>query len=136
MPYEPTQLHIEHLAAHIAELKQQEQAANAARVEAEKQLLARLGEMDAEGTSKFEAGQYQITVRCSVTRSVDREALERVAGQIPQAIATQLFRWKPELDTRVLRSVQSMQPELYGVIAQAITIKAAKPSISIERREG
>jgi hypothetical protein len=134
MPYEPT--HIEHLAARIAELKAEEQQANAMRIEAEKQLLAKLGELDAEGTSKFEAGQYQITVRCSVTRAVDREALERIAAQIPEAIAKRLFRWKPELDTRELRYVQNNEVELYGVLAQAITTKAAKPSISIERREG
>ena len=134
MPYEPT--HIEQLAERIAELKAAEQAANTARLEAEKQLLARLGEMDAEGTSKFEAGQYQITVRCSVTRSVDREALDRIAAQIPEAIAKRLFRWKPELDTKELRYLQANEVELYGVLAQAITIKAAKPSIAIERREG
>lgn len=134
MPYEPTP--IEQLAERIAELKAAEQAANTARLEAEKQLLARLGEMDAEGTSKFEAGAYAITVRCSVTRSVDREALERIAGQIPEAIAKRLFRWKPELDTRELRYIQNNEVELYATLAQAITIKAAKPSISIERREG
>lgn len=126
----------EHIAETIATLKDVETLANRLRLESEKKFLVTLGEIDAEGTTNIEAGAFKVTVRCSVTRSVDAKALAEIAPQIPEPIAKRLFRWKPELDTRELRYLQNNEVELYGVVAQAITTKAAKPSISVERREG
>ena len=60
----------------------------------------------------------------------------QIANDIPEAIAKRVFRWKPELDLRELRYVQQNEVELYGVIAQCITMKSAKPSITVERVEG
>lgn len=130
----PTEL--EAIAARIEHLKHAESEANRARLEAEKQLLAALGEIDADGTTHVDAGAYKVAIRCSVTRSVDRDVLAEIATQIPEPIAKRLFRWKPELDTRELRYLQNNEVKLYGVVAQAITMKPAKPSISVERREG
>ena len=127
---------LERAAERLIQAKAAEQVANHARLVAELEVLDLLGEIDGEGTTKFEAGDYKLTVRTSMTRNIDRDALCQIAPQIPEAIAKRVFCWKPELDLRELRYVQSNEVELYGLIAQAITMKSAKPSITVERVEG
>lgn len=127
---------IEALAERIEFHKAQEQNANRQRLEAEKQLLAALGEIDAEGTTNVEAGSYKVTIRCTVNRAFDHDVLKRVRRALPEEIDRRLIRWKPEVDLKELRYLQNNEVELYGVVAQAITMKPAKPSISIERVEG
>ena len=127
---------LEYAAERLIQAKAAEQVANHARLVAELEVLDLLGELDGEGTTKFEAGDYKLTVRTSMTRNVDRDVLCQIAPNIPEAIAKRVFRWKPELDLKELRYLQSNEVELYGLIAQAITMKSAKPSITVERVEG
>ena len=127
---------LEYAAERLIQAKAAEQVANHARLVAELEVLDLLGELDGEGTTKFEAGDYKLTVRTSMTRNVDRDVLCQIAPNIPEAIAKRVFRWKPELDLKELRYLQSNEVELYGLIAQAITMKSAKPSITVERTEG
>ena len=127
---------LEYAADRLIRAKSAEQIANHERLVAELEVLDLLGELDGEGTTKFEAGDYKLTIRTSMTRNIDRDVLCQIAPQIPEAIAKRLFRWKPELDLKELRYVQSNEVELYGLIAQAITMKSAKPSIAVERVEG
>ena len=127
---------LERIAGVIAEAKATEQEANARRIEAERELLALVGEMDAEGTTKVDAGLYAVTIRCSLNRTIDKDALTRIADRIPEAIGKRLIRWKPEVDLRELRYLQSNEPDMYGIASEAIVTKAAKPSVSVERKEG
>lgn len=126
---------LEHAAERLIQARAAEQLAQQARLVAELEVLDLLGEIDAEGTTKFEAGDYKISVRCTMNRTVDKDALAQIAPSIPEAIGKRLFRWKPELDLRELRYLQSNEADLYAIVAQAITMKAAKPSISVERVE-
>lgn len=127
---------LEYAAERLIQAKAAEQVANHARLVAELEVLDLLGELDGEGTTKFEAGDYKLTVRTSMTRTVDKDVLAQVAPNIPEAIAKRVFRWKPELDLKELRYLQSNEVDLYGIVAQAITMKPAKPSITVERAEG
>lgn len=127
---------LEYAAERLIQAKAAEQVANHARLVAELEVLDLLGELDGEGTTKFEAGDYKLTVRTSMTRNIDRDVLCQIAPNIPEVIAKRLFRWKPELDLKELRYLQSNEVDLYGIVAQAITMKPAKPSITVERVEG
>lgn len=127
---------LEYAAERLIQAKAAEQVANHTRLVAELEVLDLLGELDGEGTTKFEAGDYKLTVRTSMTRNVDRDVLCQIAPNIPEAIAKRLFRWKPELDLKELRYLQSNEVDLYGIVAQAITMKPAKPAITVERAEG
>lgn len=127
---------LESAAKRLIQAKAAEQQANNARLTAELEVLDLLGELEAEGTTKFEAGNYKLTVRTSMNRAVDKDELALIAPNIPEAIAKRVFRWKPELDLKELRYLQSNEVELYGLIAQAITMKSAKPSITVERVGG
>lgn len=124
---------LERAAEALIQAKAAEIAANQRRLEAERDVLHLLGEIEAEGTHKSSAGAYTVTVRSSMNRTLDRDVLVQIAPQIPEQIAKRLFRWKPELELRELRYIQDNEPELYGIVAQAITMKPAKPSISVER---
>ena len=124
---------IERAAELLIQCKAVEIEANKARLDAERELLLLVGEIDAEGATHRDAGDYKITVRCSMSRVIDRDVLCQIAGDIPEPIAKRLFRWKPELDLKELRYIQSNEPGIYGTVAQAITMKPAKPSISVER---
>jgi hypothetical protein len=120
----------------LIQAKAAEIAANLRRLEAERDVLHLLGEIDAEGTHKSTSGNYTVTVRSSMNRTIDRDVLTQIAPQIPEQIAKRLFRWKLELELRELRYVQDNEPELYGIVAQAITMKPAKPAVTVERVEG
>lgn len=127
---------LEYAAERLIQAKAAEQVANHARLVAELEVLDLLGDINGEGTTHVEAGDYKLTIRTSMNRTVDKDVLARVAPNIPEAIAKRLFRWKPELDMRELRYLQSNEVDLYGIVAQAITMKSAKPSITVERVEG
>lgn len=126
---------LERAAERLLKAKAAEQAAQQLRLVAELEVLDLLGEIEAEGTTHVEDGAFKITVRCSMNRTVDKEMLKEIAPRIPEAIGKRLFKWEPKLDLKELRYIQSNEIELYGVIAQAITMKSAKPSITVERWE-
>lgn len=116
----------------LSAAKDVEAAATAARLKAEAELLAIVGELPAEGTTRQTDGSLVAVIRTSLRRSVDATALTRIAPQIPEAIGKRLIRWKPELDTKELRYVQNNEPQVYALLAPAIEVKPAKPSITLE----
>lgn len=122
--------------AELARAKAAEVAANVARLQAEQLVLALVGELPAEGTTRRPAGDLQCVIQTSVRRTVDADKLAAIAAGIPEAIGKRLIRWKPELVARELHYLQDNEPELYGVVAQAISAKPAKPSIKLEPAKG
>jgi hypothetical protein len=112
--------------------KAAENAATANRLHAEQDLLALVGILPAEGTTRREDGGYVAVIQSSIRRNVDSEKLAEIAAQIPEEIGKRLIRWKPELETRELRFVQSNEPQIYAIVAQAIEAKPAKPSVRVE----
>jgi len=127
---------LERAAEALIQAKAAEQQAQHARLVAELEVLDLLGDINGEGTTKVDAGAYKLTVRTAMNRAIDRDVLCQIAPEIPEPIAKRLFRWKPELDLKELRYIQSNEPALYGIVAQAITMKSAKPAIVVERVEG
>lgn len=106
--------------------------ASLARLQAEQALLDLVGELPAEGTTRRDDGELVAVIQTGVRRKVDADVLARIAPSIPEAIGKRLLRWKPDLVTSELRYVQNNEPEIYALLAQAITVTPAKPSIRIE----
>lgn len=122
---------IDRAALRLLALKDQEGQARAAREKAETDLLA-LCNSTLEGTICADTALHKIAIRFSCNRKVDADKLAEVASKIPEAIGKRLLRWKPELVTAEVRYIEANEPEIYALIAQAITMTSAKPSISVE----
>jgi hypothetical protein len=127
---------LERAAERLIQAKAAEQTAQQIRLVAELEVLDLLGEINGEGTTHIEDGNYKLTVRTSMNRTIDRDELCQIANDIPEPIAKRLFRWEPKIDLKELRYIQSNEPQLYGIVARAIVMKSAKPSITVERVEG
>lgn len=122
---------IEDAAAALVAAKEAERAATAERIDAEATLAAMLPTKD-EGTVSQEAGGYKIAVTYGMRRTIDEAALDAVRRRLPPALFNRMFQFKPSLNVRELRYVQSNEPELFAIAAQAITSKPSKPSVKVD----
>lgn len=119
-------------AAALEAAKIEEAKATAKRLDAEQMMLALMPARD-EGSASERGLHYRVTVRYGVNRSVDVAALESARHQIAAPLFEQAIGYKPEIRLAGLRYLQNNEPEVYAILAQAITAKPAKPSVSIER---
>lgn len=122
---------IDHAAQHLRECKQAEDTAKAARIAAEDALIALVG-CKTEGSTTIKTAYFAVKTIGKLTRSLDVPAFESIKTQIPEAIRDRLVRYKPELSLTELRHIESDEPEIYAVLTQALTIKPAKASVSVE----
>lgn len=109
--------------------------ADAAVARAEQNLLALVANRKEEGTTHADTDLFKIAVVDKINRSIDSDELARIAPKIPEAIGKRLIKWTPGLVMGELRFLQNNEPDLYAIVAKAITAKPAKPSVSIERIE-
>lgn len=135
MTIAPITQSLDRALAELEAAKAAETEATLRRNKAENAVLALAGELPKEGTHRLPAGNLVAVIQTSIRRTVDADKLSEIAPQIPEAIGKRLFRWKPELETRELRYLEANEPQLYSIVAAAITAKPAKPSIRLERKE-
>ena len=126
---EPTE--IDFAAPHLRECKQAEDAAKSARIAAEDALIALVG-CKTEGGTTIKTEYFAVKTVGKLTRSLDVPAFESIKAQIPEAIRDRLVRYKAELSLTELRHIESNEPQIYAVLAQALTIKPAKASVSVD----
>ncbi len=117
------------LAAWIC-AKAEESAANERRLDIEKHLIPCFQQLP-EGTDTLRTERYKASATFKLTRALDGERLQSDWNQLPE-LAKDAFRWKPDLDMKFFRSLETANPAVFAVIQPYITTKAAKPSIKIE----
>ena len=111
--------------------KRDEDAANKRRVQIEAMLIDALGEPE-EGSATHElADGSKLTITSKITRTVDEKAWLRVAPMVPEALRPIQFAQVAKLDLKGLRWLAEHQPSVYAIVAQAITAKKAKSSITL-----
>lgn len=113
--------------------KRDEDAANKRRVQIEAMLIDALGEPE-EGSATHElADGSKLTITSKITRTVDEKAWLRVAPMVPEALRPIQFAQVEvaKLDVKGLRWLAEHQPSVYAIVAQAITAKKAKSSITL-----
>lgn len=125
---------IDEAATALAVAKHNENQARTARVAAEEALLAMLETRD-EGTVSARGVAWKVTARYGINRTVDAAALEAVRAAVPREMFEQVIEYKPAIKLPGLRYMRNNEPQTYAVLAQAITAKPAKPSVSIEAIE-
>lgn len=111
--------------------KQDEDAARDARIAIETEIVRHV-EACVEGTTTATGTQFKAAVTFGMNRTIDREALEAIRSQVPEALFFRAIRYTPAIDTVGLRYLRNNEPETYAVLAQAINAKPAKPSVRVE----
>lgn len=112
------------------EAKEAEAHAKERRLQVESQITDLIGVAD-EGTTNAEGNLFKVKTVGKLTRSLDDAAIQSDWDTLPDEIK-KCVKWKSSLDTKNLRSLEAMRHDLIPVMAQYMTTKPAKPSVSVE----
>ena len=121
------------LAESIIHLKNIEASAREERIRIEQMIIDKVGAKE-EGTTTAEDGHFKVKTVGKLTRSIDTNAVQADWDNLDPAIQ-KCIKWKADLDTKNLRSLEAMRDDLVPVIAKYMTTKPAKPSVTIEQVE-
>jgi hypothetical protein len=103
--------------------------AKQARLTAEMELLPFLDCKD-EGSATTQVGDFKVTVTSKVSRTCSAAGFAGIRKDIPDSL--QPIEIKDALSLKGIRWLQANEPELYKKLAQHITAKPGKPSITIK----
>jgi len=110
--------------------KNMETEANRLRLEAEAELIKFLG-AKTEGAESHQIGPYKATITGKLNRKIDWDAFHKM--DIPAQLAP--VKYKPELDNKGLKYIESNEPEVFKRFCTAMTIEPAKTSVTVIRTE-
>lgn len=94
-------------------------------------IVQRMTNEAGEGTVSDKFAKVKVAVTYKIDRKVDSDKLGLDWRNLSDK-AQAAFRWKADLDTKVMRAAQDMAPEVYSTICQYITAKPASPSVKVE----
>lgn len=117
------------LLAELAALKEDRRRTDSRISEVERLILQNVESKD-EGSITEQAGDFKLSVTFKLNRKLDESIWARIRNDIPTNLHP--VRYKPEVDTKGVRWLQNNEPELYRVLAEALTVKPAKPYIKLE----
>lgn len=118
---------IPHLAAAWQQAKQDEDAARAARLEIEAEIVAQMPGKD-EGATSVENEAFRVVVTRKLNRKVDTKALQDAWETLPEALH-RAFSWKPDLSLTMFRKLDEQET---AQCLQFVTTTPSKPSIKVE----
>ena len=98
---------------------------------AEKRLIEIAGVKD-EGTTSASGLYFKIKTVAKINRRIDLEALDILRQQLPQAIISKAFVFKPSIDAKGLRHLELNEPEYYNELTRAVIATPAKIAVSVE----
>ena len=124
---------LETLTISWLDAKKEEKAANDKRIGIEKDILA-IVRPNAEGRMSLKLGSgYKLTLDSKMIYKGDCDALEAMSADWPAEY--QVVRIKKDLNETKLKEIRMYRPEVWLRMSEAITMKPAKVSVSIERIE-
>ena len=129
-PAQVIESEVDVLARQWQEAKQAEEHAKERRYQIEGQLAELVGVKE-EGTLNAEGKYFKVKTVGKLTRSLNDKALQSDWDSLPAEIK-KCVKWKSSLDTRSLRALEEMRSDLMPVMANYLTTKPAKPSVSVE----
>lgn len=117
------------IANELFAAKLAEKEANERRVALEEELIGLVGAKE-EGAQTHTIGDYKITITGKLNRKLDWEMFDAsIAAKIPESL--QPVKIKRELDETGVKYIQNNEPQLYKLLAKALTIKPAKTAVTI-----
>lgn len=111
--------------------KREEEAANTRRLAAEKEICL-LTAVKSEGSTTTDLGLYKIKTTGKLDRKLDATKLADMDKKIPAPILQRLVSYEPKLSLSELRYIEQNEPAYYAVFAEALTVKPAKTSVTVE----
>lgn len=125
-----TKITPEQLAEMLITAKKVEADANKARVEIEQKLIETLGSKE-EGSQTHELNNgLKVTVTGKLTYKADMELLMQLAGALPANLRP--VKVETKLDETGAKYLKNNEPEIWSMLAPAITIAPAKTSVAIK----
>ncbi len=119
------------IANELFEAREAEKKANERRVELEEELIAILGQKE-EGAQTHEVGDYKVTITGKLIRKIDWDLYDQsIAAKIPESL--QPVKVKRELDDTGVKYLANNEPQIYRLLAKALTIKPAKTAVTISK---
>ena len=119
------------IANELFEAREAEKKANERRIELEEELIAILGSKE-EGAQTHEVGEYKVTITGKLIRSIDWDMYDKsIAAKIPESL--QPVKVKRELDDTGVKYLANNEPQIYRLLAKALTIKPAKTAVTISK---
>ncbi|MAM87534.1 MAG: hypothetical protein CME36_09545 [unclassified Hahellaceae] len=86
-----------------------------------------------EGSQTFTiADRYKVTTTGKINRALDPKAWAKIAQEIPEPLAKRLVKYKPALDLKEFRFIESNEPDYFRLISSAVTSKPAKASVKVD----
>lgn len=119
------------IAEELFAAKLAEKEANERRVALEEELIALVGARE-EGSQTHEIGEYKITITGKLNRKIDWDLFDQsIASKIPQDLHP--VKVKRELDESGVKYLANNEPQIYKLLAKALTIKPAKTAVTIAK---
>ena len=119
------------IAEELFAAKLAEREANEKRVALEEELIAILGQKE-EGAQTHEVGDYKVTITGKLIRKIDWDLYDKsIAAKIPESL--QPVKVKRELDDSGVKYLANNEPQIYRLLAKALTIKPAKTAVNITK---
>lgn len=97
----------------------------------EEELIEEIG-YKPEGSFTAHIDGFKITTTGRMSRRIDEKKWAELAEYIPAPLANRLIKTKLDINLRELRYIEQNEPELYKVVASAVTTRPGKPSIKVE----
>ena len=111
------------------EAQEDEKRAKARRLEIEGLIVA-ISDVQYEGSSVTKTRYYQCTCTGKLNRKLDVETWENIREQIPEDLRP--VKTQVTLDLPKLRAIEKENPDVFKVVANAISSKPAKVSVKVE----
>lgn len=120
----------EDMVAELIAAKADEARANKNRVAIEEKLIARLGNKPEGATTTELSNGMKITVTGKMSYKADMDMLMQLAGELPANLRP--IKTEVKLDETGAKYLRNNEPEVWAMLAPAITIKPAKTSVEIK----
>lgn len=128
---QPTQATLDELAAALVDAKRRESDAKIYRQAIEDQIIELVGTKP-EGTTKASGERFELATTGKITRTVDEAVVANLRDKVPGPLFDRLFSYSPKLNLREYRYIEQHEPDYFALVAQAVTSKPAKASVSVK----
>lgn len=120
----------EQLAQDLIAAKAAEAAANKARVAIEEQLIEVLGAKQEGAVTHELTNGLKITITGKLTYKADMDQLMQICGALPPNMRP--LKVETKLDETGAKFLRNNEPEVWAMLAKAITVAPAKTAVTIK----